>query len=89
MMNPQSYAVRIETKLRAVGYAEYGDADFIRANPMEFMDTVLSHYEKISPADEERATEFWEKYEHLKGQRLDDFGEDTAQEFVTDIVNLF
>lgn len=89
MINAQSIAVRIEQKLRAKGYAKMGDADLIRADPMAFMDTVLKHYEAISEENDKKAADFWEVYEQYKGYRLDDFGEDAAQEFATDIANLF
>lgn len=89
MMNPQSYAVRIEQKLRTEGYAKLGDADSIRADPMTFMNNVLCRYERISKDNEERAANFWDMFEHFCGCRLDEFGEDAAREFTTAIVNLF
>lgn len=89
MFNFQSVAVRIERKLRAEGYADIGDADLIRADPMGYMDTVLNKYEKISEEHDRKAADFWEIYEHYKGCRLDEFGEEVANNFAADIVDLF
>ena len=89
MFNYQSVAVRIEHTLHAHCYASLGDADAIRSNPMGFMDVVLKRYEKLSEENDERSADFWEKYEKYKDCRLDEFGEEVAQNFATDIVDLF
>lgn len=89
MFNAQNFAIRIEHKLVAEGYAKSHDADAIRSNPMEFMDTVLKRYEKISDEHERKAADFWETYENYKGCKLDDFGEEMAKNFANDVVDLF
>lgn len=89
MFNYQSIAVRIEHALQSRGYAKMGDADSIRSNPMEFMDTVLKRYEKISEEHDERSADFWEVYKNYEGRRLDEFGEEMARNFANDIVDLF
>ena len=89
MFNPQAYAVRIEHCLRGHAYAMYGDANDIRRDPIGFMDVVLQRYEKISEINEEKAADFWDKYESFKGKRLDDFGEETAGHFAEDVAALF
>ncbi len=53
------------------------------------MDVVLQRYEKISEINDEKAADFWDKYESFKGKRLDDFGEETAGHFAEDVAALF
>lgn len=89
MFNAQSIAVRIEHKLSAEGYAKLNDADAIRSDPMGFMDTVLKRYEKISEEHDRKAADFWDVYENYKGCKLDDFGEEMAQNFANDVADLF
>lgn len=89
MFNPQAYAVRIEHCLTAHGYATSGDADFIRRDPLGFMDAVLKIYEKISEENNLKAADFWDRYEKFKGDRLDDFGEESAKHFAEDVAELF
>lgn len=89
MFNPQSYAVRIERKLRAHALAAEHSADQIRRDPIGFMDVALSLYETQNEEYEFKAAEFWDRYESYKGKRLDDFGEETAKHFVEDVIALF
>ena len=89
MFNPQSQAVRIEHKLHARGYVGLHTAGQIRNDPMGVMDTVLRRYEKISEENDIRSADFWEKYERFKGCRLDEFGEEAAEQFVKDVYALF
>jgi len=89
MFNPQTYAIRIEYILNKHSYAVSHDADLIRKNPLEFMDAVLKRYESVSPEREERAADFWDKYDSYEGMSLDQFGEETAAQFVEDIKALF
>ena len=88
MFNYQNVAIRIEHALRSHGYASMGDADAIRSNPMDFMDAILKRYEKLSEENDGRSADFWEKYEKYKDCRLDEFGEEVAQNFAADIVDL-
>lgn len=89
MYNPQFDAIDIETFLNSKGYAKLGDADSIRKNPLDYMDGVLKHYEKLSDRHDKRSADFWDKYERFKGKRLDDIGEATAKQMKSDIKALF
>lgn len=89
MFNAQSIAVRIERKLHAKGYAQMQDAYAIRANPIAYMDAVLKRYEKLSEEHGRKAADFWEVYERFEGCKLDEFGEEMAQNFANDISALF
>lgn len=89
MFNPQYLAVRIEHKLHAKGYVGLHAADQIRSDPMGVMDTVLRRYENLSEENDTRSADFWEKYEQYKGCRLDEFGEEVAEQFVKDVCALF
>lgn len=89
IFNAHSYAVRIEHKLRSLGYAKHQDADSIEADPIGFMDNVLSMYEKQSDRNDCRAADFWEKYEQYKGQSFRKLGEELTRLITDDIIMLF
>ena len=89
MFNYQYIAVRIEHILQLHGYAKEGDADIIRSNPMAFMDAVLKQYEKASEEHDRKSADFWEVYKNYEGCRLDEFGDEMAQNFANDVVDLF
>lgn len=89
MFNPQYLAVRIEHKLHAKGYVGLHTADQIRKDPMGVMNNVLKTYENLSAENDTRSADFWEKYEQYKGCRLDEFGEEAAEQFVNDVCALF
>ncbi len=89
MFNYQYIAVRIEHTLQLHGYAKAGDADIIRSNPMAFMDAVLKQYEKASEEHDRKSADFWEVYKNYEGCRLDEFGDEMAQNFANDVVDLF
>ena len=89
MFNPQSKAVRIEHKLHAKGYVGLHTADQIRKDPMGVMNDVLKTYENLSAENDTRSADFWEKYEQYKDCRLDEFGEEAAEQFVKDVYALF
>lgn len=56
---------------------------------MGVMDAVLKVYENLSAENDTRSADFWEKYERFKGCRLDEFGEEAAEQFVNDVYALF
>ena len=89
MFNYQYIAVRIEHTLQLHGYAKAGDADIVRSNPMAFMDAVLKQYEKASEEHDRKSADFWEVYKNYEGCRLDEFGDEMAQNFANDVVDLF
>lgn len=89
MYNPQQYAISIEMCLRPKALAKMGDADTIRKDPIEFLDAVLSIYETQSIDHKNKAADFWDRYEHLKGKRLDDIDEQIAIQLVADVRSLF
>ena len=89
MNNPQSKAIVIEHFLTSKNYADLGDADAIRKDPIAFMDSVLKKYERISEENDKRSADFWDKYEQFKGKRLDEFDDDTVNQLILDIKCLF
>ena len=89
MFNPQANAVAIEMTLRNKNRAKMQDADFIRNDPLGYLDEVLAVYEKESEENEMRGADFWDKYEHLKGIKLDEWGEEQADQLVKDVRALF
>lgn len=87
--NPQSTAVLIEHILRNHGLAQYGDADKIRMDPLGFVDTVLSVYEKQSKENEKRAADFWGEYEGVQHLSLDEMGNELSNRLYEGIRALF
>jgi len=87
--NPQSKAIQIENILNKQGLAMLHSADTIRKNPMAFLDTALKIYEKHSDEHEKRAADFWDKYEKFSEMSLDDIGNDTVDQMISDLRALF
>lgn len=88
MFNAQNQAIRIEMKLRECDRATMGDADYIRNDPMGFLDKILPHFERTSDEAENASADFWDRWESYKGKRLDEFGEEQAREFVSEVIAL-
>lgn len=88
-VNPQSWAVNFEHFLLKRGYASLGSADTIRKNPLQFLDGVLSNYEKQSEEKDKLSADFWDKYSHYKDKSMDEIGEEVVTQMLKDLKNLF
>ena len=81
IFNPQHYAVIIEH----TGNFPYQAANDIRRDPIGYLDTyILDSLEKASDISRDAVCAFWDKYEKYKGMRMDDIGETTVREIVSD-----
>ena len=89
IFNAQSIAVRIEHILYPHALACLGDADRISNDPIGFMNTVLSIYEKDSEEKGQLAADFWDNYKDYQGQSLYSMGEKLSTQLANDIKALF